>query len=89
MSMTVTRPYTRPRPEPEPEERFDITITFTDDDEPLTVTDVSESEVATVYRCIGDPEGFVRLQPRPGFHYMTASRRMKHITATRITESSN
>ena len=88
--MSATRPPYRPtRPEPEPESRFDFAVTFTDDDEIITVTDVSESELASVYRSLGDPEGFVRLQTRPGFHYMTATRRIKFIKATLIEETSN
>lgn len=85
----TSRPHTRPVREKRAEDRYDFTVVFTDDAEPITITDVEQSGVDSVYRSIGDPEGYVRLQTQPGFFYMTSTRRIKYITAALITESSN
>ena len=87
--MSVGRPYSRPsRPEPEPEDMFNVTVAFNDGEPDITVTEVTESEVAGMYQSLGESSARIRLQPRPGFHYMTAVSRIKHITATRIEETS-
>ena len=87
--MSVTRPPRPNRPEPEPEQMFNVTVSFIDDEPDITVTEVKESDVAGMYQYLGTSEARVRLQPKPGYHYMTAASRIKHITATLINETSN
>lgn len=87
--MTVTRPPRYPRPEPEPENMFNMTVSFTDGEPDITVTEVTESELVSIYQHLGVPEARLRLQTSPGHHYFTAANRIKHITATLIEETSS
>lgn len=87
--MTVTRPPRYPRPEPKPESTFDMTVAFTDGEPDITVTEVTESELVSIYQHLGVAEARVRLQTSPGHHYFTAASRIKHITATLIEEKSS
>jgi hypothetical protein len=85
--MRPTRPdrYTQP----EPEDLFNVTVSFKDDEPDIIVTEVEESDLVGMYQHLGDDGARMRLQPRPGFHYMTAVSRIKHITAELINETSN
>lgn len=87
--MSVTRPPRYTRPEPMPEDLFNITVAFTDDEPDIHISEVKESELVAIYQHIGENEARVRLQPSPGHHYFTAARRIKHVTASLVTEKEN
>lgn len=88
--MSVTRPVSRyPRPDPKPEPLFNITVAFNDGEPSMSIAEVTESELASMYQHLGVAEARMRLQPRPGYHYFTAASRIRHITATLIEEASN
>ena len=87
--MSVSRPPRYPRPEPEPEAVFNVTVGFRDDEPDITIKEVLDSEVAGMYKHLGIAEARIQLQPSPGYYYFTAADRIKHITATRIEETSN
>jgi len=88
--MSATRPPYRPtRPEPEPEDLFNVTVVFNDDEPPIDLSEVTQSEVLGMYNVLGAEGARMRFTPTPGFHYFTAASRIKHMTATLITETSN